>query len=211
MRIIAGLYKGRKLRYGARKLPVRPMTDKVKETLFNVLSPYFFDSCYVLDLFSGTGSLALEALSRGAGQVHVVEKNPLCIELIKENSDFLKDSKKRLIFHRKNVFSFLKKHLKQSSFENPDKNLFSNQPSSFLQNPIPVFDFVFIDPPFPLKAGDSLMEILSQSSLVHEETVIVIESSDKEHLKKQYLNFCLFSEKDFNDKKLWFYKVHKKS
>ncbi|MDE0092796.1 MAG: RsmD family RNA methyltransferase, partial [Oligoflexia bacterium] len=64
MRIIAGEWKGRKLKSWTNQLPVRPMTDRVKETVFNVLNPYLFEGCKVLDLFSGTGSLALEALSR---------------------------------------------------------------------------------------------------------------------------------------------------
>lgn len=204
MRIIAGRYKGRKLSYGPKSLPVRPMTDKVKETLFNVLSPYFFDSCRVLDLFSGTGSLALEALSRGASEAHAVEKNPLCLQLIKKNSAFLDKNQKRLWLYKKNALSLLKRSSRAGleSGEPPPREA----KNALLAEGAPVFDFVFADPPFPLRAGASIMEALSQSSFVDKKTVIAIETGAKEPLKSQYGGFFLFSQKDFNDKKLWFYK-----
>ena len=194
MRIIAGKWKGRKLQSWTEKLPVRPMTDQVKETVFNVLSPYLFEDCQVLDLFSGTGSLALEALSRGATLAHVVENHSACIKLIQKNREFLPKDKK-LWIHKKNVFSFLKQN---------QKNQLLNKKS---QIEIPAFDIVLADPPFALKAGDSLIESLSNSSLVHKETVIVIETGAKEQLKTRYFNFYLFSKKEFNDKKIWFYKA----
>ena len=194
MRIIAGKWKGRKLKSWKGKLPVRPMTDQVKETVFNVLIPYLFEDCKVLDLFSGTGSLALEALSRGASLAHVVENHSACINLIKKNKEFLTNEKK-LWIHKKNVFSFLKQNQKSQLLSKKNRR------------EIPVFDIVLVDPPFPLKAGDSLMESLSKSELVHKETVIVIETGAGELLKNRYFDFYLFSKKDFNDKKIWFYKA----
>ena len=186
MRIIAGKWKGRKLKSWPEALPVRPMTDRVKETVFNVLSPYLFENCRVLDLFSGTGSLALEALSRGAQTAHVVENHSACIKLIQKNAEFLPKDKK-LWIHKKNVFSFLNQ---KSRLKNKE-----------------AFDIILADPPFALKAGDSLMDSLSKSPLVHTETVIIIETGAREPLKNKYFNFYLFSKKDFNDKKAWFYKA----
>ena len=185
MRVIAGEYKGRKLASWNQKLPVRPMTDRVKETVFNVLSPYFFESCKVLDLFSGTGSLAVEAFSRGAGEVHAVEKHFLCLQVILKNISFIKPPKK-FVLHRKNVFSFLK-----------------NQEHSKL---LPQFDLVLIDPPFQLKAGNQILESLSQSHLIHNESIVMIETSMKEDLEKTYSKLKLFSLKSFRDKKICFYK-----
>ena len=109
MRIISGDLKGRRFGLKIGRLPVRPMTDRIKETVFNVLAPYFFENCRFLDLFSGTGSLALEALSRGAGEAHVVEKHPLCIKMIRQNAKILPDSKK-LVIHKKDVFLYLQQH-----------------------------------------------------------------------------------------------------
>ncbi|MCZ0933043.1 MAG: 16S rRNA (guanine(966)-N(2))-methyltransferase RsmD [Oligoflexia bacterium] len=194
MRIIAGAWKGRKLKSWSDRLPVRPMTDRVKETVFNVLSPYLFEDCKVLDLFSGTGSLALEALSRGASLAHGVENHSSCIKLIQKNRSFLPKDKK-LWIHKKNVFSFLKQNQKQ------------NVLGSKSQAKIPAFDIVLVDPPFALKAGDSLMQALSSSLLIHKETVIAIETEAGEQLKNRYFDFYLFSKKDFNDKKVWFYKA----
>jgi len=209
MRIIAGQYKGRKLYSWNKKLPVRPMTDRVKETVFNVLSPYFFESCKVLDLFSGTGNLSLEAFSRGAKEVHAVEKNSLCLQIIKKNSHFL-DSSQKFILHKKNVFSFLKKHLSSGSLKKDlNKDLISEKVSLLKKNkssPLE-FDIVLIDPPFKLKAGESIMTLLTQSDLVYKNTVIAIETCQKEFLNKSYFNFHLFSLKSFKDKKVCFYKT----
>lgn len=193
MRIISGTLKGRKLKSWKAEIPLRPMTDRIKETLFNVLSPYFFENCLFLDLFSGTGNLALEALSRGAGQAHAVEQHPLCLKIIKQNSKILTDSKK-LILHKKDVFSFLKQAKKQSS------NLhLKGKP---LQK---AFDIITADPPFDLKVGKKIMENLQNSPLIAKGTVLVIETSRKEELKNSDQDFYLFSQKIFNDKKVWFY------
>ena len=192
MRVIAGEYKGRKLNSWKQKLPVRPMTDRVKETVFNVLSPYFFESCKVLDLFSGTGSLSIESFSRGASEVHAVENHSLCLELILKNTSFIKAPKK-FFLHRKNVFPFLRKYEKIS-------------PSN---HPLPCFDILFIDPPYRLKAGDQILESLSKSCLIHPESLLMIQTSEKEDLKESYLNLKLFSLKSFRDKKVHFYKNKK--
>ena len=194
MRIIAGEWKGRKLKAWKRPLPVRPMTDRVKETVFNVLSPYLLEDGAVLDLFSGTGSLALEALSRGASLAHVVENHSSCVKLIQQNKDFLPKNKK-LWIHKKNVFSFLKKNQKVAGLD-------EEKPSKILS-----FDIILADPPFSLKAGDSLMKLLSNSYLTHKGTVIAIETGLGERLEDRYCEFYLFSKKDFNDKKVWFYKT----
>ena len=171
-------------------MPLRPMTDKIKESLFNVLSPYFFEGCKVLDLFSGTGNLAFEALSRGAGEAHAIEKHPLCIELIQRNLERLKPHS--FILHKKNVFSVLKRSQKDLA------------PSLLKKHNFPIFDFVLADPPFHLQTGDLIIKLLSNSRLIDKKSLIVIETSNKEELKG--LGFKLFSKKDFKDKRLWFYK-----
>ena len=189
MRIISGTLKGRKLGLWGKKLPVRPMTDMVKETVFNVLTPYFFEDCLFLDLFSGTGNLALEALSRGARQAHVVEKHPLCIKMIQKNSQLLDDNVK-LIVHKKDVFFFLKQALKTGN-----KKQLESSP----------FDIIVADPPFAIHAGHSIMENLQNSFLAKKGTVVVIETGNKENLKNSYSSSYLFSKKTFGDKKVWFY------
>ena len=135
MRIISGKYKGQKLSSWKGQLPLRPMTDRVKESLFNVLKPYWQEGCKVLDLFSGTGNLSLESLSRGAKVVHAIEKQPQCLQLIQKNLKKLKIPQKNFVLHKKNVFSVLKKAQKSPlprkslpSRPRPRKLPFKNSP-----------------------------------------------------------------------------------
>jgi 16S rRNA (guanine(966)-N(2))-methyltransferase RsmD len=90
MRVIAGLYKGRQLK-PARHLDIRPATDRVKETIFNVLQARIdFEDIKVLDLFAGTGSLGIESASRGANSVILIDNFKESIELINTNIELLK-------------------------------------------------------------------------------------------------------------------------
>lgn len=189
MRIISGTLKGRKLSSWRGQANLRPMTDQIKESVFNVLAPYFFKGCRVLDLFSGTGNLALESLSRGAGQAHLVENSPLSLKIIQQNRQILPDPKK-LIIHKKNVFSFLKGFKKPGAAK-------KTRP----------FDFILADPPFALRAGEKIMRGLENSFLAGKGAVAVIETGQKEDLKPRYSDFYLFSKKTFNDKKVWFYEL----
>jgi 16S rRNA (guanine966-N2)-methyltransferase len=85
MRIIAGEFRGRTIKFPKSKL-VRPTTDKNKEAIFNMLNNYInFDSIKACDIYAGSGSLGLEALSRGAEEVHFVEKNFHVQKMLREN------------------------------------------------------------------------------------------------------------------------------
>lgn len=83
MRVITGTAKGMKLKV-PKGWSVRPTTDRVKESLFNILRSKIFDAA-VLDLFSGTGNLAIEALSRGANEALLLDKSPISVKIIREN------------------------------------------------------------------------------------------------------------------------------
>ncbi len=89
MRIITGLYKGRVLKT-VRDLSVRPATERVRQTLFNMLANRIdFDGITVLDMFAGSGSLGFEALSRGAARVTFVEESEEAVEFLEENARML--------------------------------------------------------------------------------------------------------------------------
>ena len=106
MRIVSGKYRGRRLQPPA-NLPVRPTTDFAKEGLFNVLNNTVdYESLKVLDLFSGTGSIAFEFLSRGVLVVTAVDSNHRCIEFIKKTAaDF---GATNITAVKSNSFVFLK-------------------------------------------------------------------------------------------------------
>ncbi len=87
MRIIAGTARGRTLK-GPKGPGLRPTADRVRESIFNILGQYF-DGIAVLDLFAGTGALALEALSRGAARAVLVDKGREALKLCRENAESL--------------------------------------------------------------------------------------------------------------------------
>ena len=89
MRIISGKYKGRKI-YPPKNLPSRPTTDRLKESLFNILqNRYEYSSIRVLDLYSGTGNISYEFASRGSLNITSVDHDRLCVNFIKKTSRLL--------------------------------------------------------------------------------------------------------------------------
>ena len=98
MRIISGEFKGRKINVPDSK-EIRPTTDRVRETLFNILNNKIdFENRKVLDLYAGSGSLGLECLSRGASEIHFVERNFRIYKNLQENIDSLSASAKCKIY-----------------------------------------------------------------------------------------------------------------
>lgn len=179
MRIISGKYKGRHL-VSFKAGHIRPTMDRVKETIFNKWMQYT-DEATVLDLFSGTGSLGLEALSRGALSVDFVEKNAKSIQIIEENIHLLKVRKEEYRVHQKDVLAFLK------SYKGT------------------VFQLILIDPPFTEKMAHEVMEALSKSSVYDENTRIVIESIKQERIDPEYGDLFCYDKQDYGDKNLSFY------
>ena len=88
MRVITGCAKGAKLQ-SIDSLATRPTLDRIKETMFNII-PYYFDDLDILDIFSGSGALGIEALSRGARSCEFVDSNDECCKVIKENLEHTK-------------------------------------------------------------------------------------------------------------------------
>jgi 16S rRNA (guanine966-N2)-methyltransferase len=98
MRIISGEYKGRFIKVPDSKL-IRPTTDRVRETLFNLINNRFdFTNAKVLDFYAGSGSLGLECLSRGASEIHFVEKNFVIYKNLEENIKSLEAEEKCKVF-----------------------------------------------------------------------------------------------------------------
>ncbi|NQZ00580.1 MAG: 16S rRNA (guanine(966)-N(2))-methyltransferase RsmD [Bdellovibrionales bacterium] len=174
MRIIAGQFRGHRL-VAFKAGHIRPTTDRVKESLFNRLQAKI-PGAKVLDLFSGTGSLGLEALSRGAEHVQFVDSHPKSIGILKKNVQLLK-VEGIVSISQADVRQFLKT----------------------LQAP---YDLIFIDPPFTKKMADQVMADLASSKAFGPETTIAIESSHQEEMKDEYLPLVLLDRKEFGDKTL---------
>jgi 16S rRNA (guanine966-N2)-methyltransferase len=139
VRIISGDHKGRRLNPG-KSFKARPTTDFAKENLFNVLNNYFdFEKLAVLDLFSGTGSIAYEFSSRGSRQVDAVEVNVKYHAFIRRTAGELGLNNLRAI--RADAFQFLKQ----------------------TQNE---YDLIFADPPYDLKELDQLPDIVFGHNLL---------------------------------------------
>lgn len=180
MRIIAGKYKGHHL-VPFKGDHLRPTTDRVKETLFNKIQ-FELEGAIVLDLFSGTGNLGLEAISRGAEKVIFVDESPKSIEILKKNIEKLKVDKGCYEIVTLDAFRFLKK---------PSERM---------------FNLIFIDPPFTQKIAHDVMEALAKTSLFTEETFISIESQKRERMDTEYATLERFDFRDYGDKVLSFFK-----
>ncbi|GIL16791.1 MAG: methyltransferase [Oligoflexia bacterium] len=179
MRIISGKYRGHHLT-SFQAGHIRPTTDRVKESMFNILMNDI-EGARVIDLFSGTGNLGLEALSRGAREVVFVEKNKSSIDILKKNIAKLKIEEPYQII-QKDVLSFLK---------------------SYQGEP---FDLIFADPPFTEEMAHDVMMGASASQLFHENTLMLIESGRREKIEDDYGTLIRYDKREFGDKFLSFFR-----
>jgi len=151
MRVIAGTARSMPLKT-VKGLDTRPTTDKTKETLFNILQTDVPGSRF-LDLFSGSGAIAIEALSRGADHAVLVEQNIKAAECIKENLVFTKLIDRAEI-QKCDVLTALHRMEGQKPF-----------------------DIIFMDPPYNQELEHQVLQYLQNSTLADEYTVIVVEAS----------------------------------
>lgn len=157
-------------------MAVRPTQDRTKETLFNILNPYLAD-CRFLDLFSGSGAIGIEALSRGAGDVVLVEQSAESLYCIREN-------------------------LKTTKLTEDARVLGMDvlQAIPLLEAEGREFDIIFMDPPYDNELEHRVLERLSNSCLVGEDTLIVVEASlQTEFSYLDELGFELFREKKYKN------------
>lgn len=145
MRIISGKYKGKKLK-GFDIEGTRPTMDRVKESLFGIIQGYVKDSC-VLDLFAGSGSLGLEAISNGAKRVVLIDNNKVAFDALKENIKTFDDDIEVLMMD-------YKKYLKTCDEK---------------------FDIIFLDPPYRAGLMNKALRIIEERGLLNEGGIIVCE------------------------------------
>ncbi len=151
MRVIAGKYRSRRL-LAPEGMQTRPTSDRLRETLFNVVTPSVAGSVW-LDLFAGSGAIGIEALSRGARSVHFVEANSRAARTIRENLSSLGIDEGFEVIERE-VATALR----------------------MLDSQAVVCDFCFLDPPYR-KMGDyqQVLGFLSQSRLLRPESLVIAE------------------------------------
>lgn len=157
MRVISGKYGGRLLR-GPSGSRTRPTSDRLRETLFNILAPEIGEGTRFLDLCAGTGAVGIEALSRGANFVAFVDRSRRACGLIEENLDNL--------------------DVPEESTE-----VFCLDADRFLvKKPEPVWDIVFYDPPYSENYDDVIELLGGEASPLAPEGLLIVEHHSKNEL-----------------------------
>ena len=152
MRVIAGTARSLQLKT-VPGMDTRPTTDRIKETLFNILAPDI-PGCIFLDLFSGSGGIGIEALSRGAEYAFFVDNSPSAVSVIRENLKHtrLSDKAQVLACDALGAVRMLADQKKQ-------------------------MDIIFMDPPYNHDLEREVLYALANTGLVGEDTMIIVESS----------------------------------
>jgi 16S rRNA (guanine(966)-N(2))-methyltransferase RsmD len=171
VRIVGGEARGRRLRAVPGR-STRPTADRVRQSLFDLLGQRC-DGLRVLDLYAGTGALALEALSRGASRATLVEQDARAAAVIERNASEL-GFRDRVEIVREDVARALPR----------------------LGGP---FDLVFSDPPYALRAGQDTLEALARLSLVAPSGRVVLERARREHPPSPPPGFSRLDERGYGD------------
>ena len=177
MRVIAG---------EARRLPLkstpgfdtRPTIDRIKETLFNILDPQI-PGCAFLDLYSGSGSIGIEALSRGARVSFFVENNAKAVKCIRENLEFTRLSDRAEVMQKSVLSAINELSLKKHRF-----------------------DIVYIDPPYHMGLEEETLKALEKGKIIDEDTLIIIEAD-------KYNDLAFIKDTDFTVVREKIYKTNR--
>jgi len=155
MRIISGTNKGKKL-YAPEGMSVRPTSDKIKESVFNIIG-YIDESSVVLDLFAGSGNVGIEFLARGAKECYFVDASHKSLSFIKKNIEMCNFNDKSKIL--------------QNDYEKAIENFYNLNLK---------FDYIFADPPYNLLCTNNIAEKILQYNLLKSEGLLIIESDKSE-------------------------------
>lgn len=151
MKIISGKYKGRVLE-GFDIAGTRPTMDRVKESVFAMIQTWLEDAI-VLDLFAGSGNLGIEALSEGAKEIYLVDKNKKACQVMKRNLDKIGVSENVIFYgdYKKALDNYKNQSIK--------------------------FDIIFLDPPYQTDLVEKSIEIIEKEELLSKDGIIVAESN----------------------------------
>lgn len=177
MRVISGKYKGKNL-IGFDIDGTRPTMDRVKESLFGIIQNNIKNSI-ILDLFAGSGSLGIEAISNGASEAYFIDNNIELINIIKKNTSGMND----------------KIHIMKSDYKNA---------LEILKNSNIKFDIIFLDPPYKLNLINDCLKKIIEFQLLNENGIIVCEYEDEE---LQSNDLTLIKEKKYGSKNIKIFKL----
>lgn len=186
MRVISGECRGLRLK------PVpgqetRPTTDRVKEAMFSILTPYLNEGI-VLDLFAGTGALGIESLSRGMSRCVFVEQSQKAVQILQENIRHC-----RFLDRSQVICSSASRALQQLAAQNE------------------TFDCVLLDPPYEKQWGPNMVQEIQNLQLAKEHTIYMIEHVSKDTLPLSVGTAQLVKQSRYGDTTLSFYQEGKKS
>ncbi len=184
MRIIGGSARGRRL-LSPPNLRIRPTADRVKESLFNILTVLLggIEGLRVLDIFAGTGNLGLEALSRGAAQATFIDNHKGSVALIAKNLQTLGFNDKSHVLEKEALAGLRSLEKKEAPF-----------------------DLVFIDPPYRQGLAERVLDYLAASELLDEDSLVVAEASSRETLPTVFGTLREFDRRVYGDTMLLFYR-----
>ncbi|RAR45100.1 16S rRNA (guanine(966)-N(2))-methyltransferase RsmD [Paenibacillus sp. MDMC362] len=181
MRVVSGSAKGRPLK-SVPGTSTRPTTDKVKESIFSMIGPYF-EGGALLDLFAGTGGLGIEALSRGMDRAVFIDVEPKSISTIKDNLRAARLEDRAEVY--RNDAGRALKALEKRGYS---------------------FDLVFLDPPYRFKNGDELMLDMAERGLLQDSAVVVLEYESSYNYPEKFGDFCCFRTAKYGETAISIYR-----
>ncbi|MDG2830172.1 16S rRNA (guanine(966)-N(2))-methyltransferase RsmD, partial [Vibrio parahaemolyticus] len=178
MRVISGKKKGKKL-LGPKTLNIRPTEDRIKESMFNIISPIKEDA-FVLDLFAGTGSIGIEFISRGAKTAVFVDNSIDSVQIINKNLALTNFTENSLV---------LKMDVLKALHYVSDKNF--------------IFDYIFMDPPYEkVELYDITLDKISALNLVKKNGILIAEHDSKLSLRTEYNNLSIYDIRKYGNKSM---------
>lgn len=181
MRVIAGKARSLKLKT-PEGLDTRPTTDRIKETLFNMLQPYLPDGIFI-DLFSGSGGIGIEALSRGAKHAYFIENSKNAIACILDNLKFTRLTEDATVLKQDALSALSGIHEKEA-------------------------DVIFMDPPYGQEFEKQVLALLKNMPYVTENTLIVVEAMrDEDFSYVEDIGYEIVKDKRYKTNKHVFLKL----
>ncbi len=147
MRVLAGKYKGRRLISG-QDLSIRPLTNRLKENIFNILQD-FVDGAWTLDLFCGSGSFGIEALSRGARHIDFVDQTD-------------------------HALKFLKKNITSLNITREHYEIFQADALRFCRQRKTDYDLILMDPPFKFEFLQQLTDLIGSGGMLKSDGLVIL-------------------------------------